>query len=235
MRKAVFFDLDGTLLSLDMEQFTKMYFSLVEQCGFYSLFGKNGKMVFGSGIHAILNNDGAMLNRDIFLKVVSEASGTDPAAILEHMDAFYVNEFPKIHGCARSDARAVETVRILKEKGYRLILSTNPIFPSSATNVRIEWAGLSPDDFEYVSYYDNSHYCKPNLEYFKEILDRTGLSAADCYVVGNDVREDMGAVALGFEGFLVLDNVIGDLGKVPPCVQGNYSDLLSFAKSLPPV
>ncbi len=235
MRKAVFFDLDGTLLSLDMEQFTKMYFSLVEGCGFYDLFGEDGRKVFGSGIYAILNNTGAMLNRDIFLKVVSEASGADPDVILESMDAFYATEFPKIKACSRSDERAIETVRLLREKGYRLILSTNPIFPSAATNVRIEWAGLSPDDFEYVSYYDNSHYCKPNLEYFKEILDRTELKAEDCYVVGNDVLEDMGATALGFEGFLVLDNVIGDLGKVPSCVQGNYSDLLSFAKSLPPV
>ena len=235
MRKAVFFDLDGTLLALNMERFTKMYFSLVENCGFYKLFGDDGKRVFGSGIYAILNNNGAMLNRDIFLKVVSEASGANPDAILDHMDAFYINEFPKIRACAHSDERAVETVRILKEKGYRLILSTNPIFPSSATNVRIEWAGLSPDDFEYVSYYDNSHYCKPNLEYFKEILDHTGLAAKDCYVIGNDVREDMGATTLGFEGFLLLDNVIGDLGRVPPCKQGNYSDLLSFAKNLPPV
>ncbi len=235
MRKAVFFDLDGTLLALDMEQFSKTYFSLVENCGFYDLFGRDGRRIFGSGIRAILNNDGTMLNRDVFLKVVSEASDADPDAILKHMDAFYANEFPKIRACSHSDVRAIETVRILKEKGYRLILSTNPIFPSSATNVRIEWAGLDLDDFEYVSYYDNSHYCKPNLEYFKEILDRTGLSAEECYVVGNDVLEDMSATALGFEGFLVLDNVIGDLGKVPPCVQGNYSDLLSFAKNLPQV
>ena len=235
MRKAVFFDLDGTLLSLDMEQFTKMYFSLVETSGFYDLFGHDGRKVFGSGIYAILNNTGEMLNRDIFLKVASEGSGAAPDAILRHMDAFYINEFPKIRECARSEDCAIESVRILKEKGYRLILSTNPIFPSIATNERIKWAGLDVNDFEYVSYYDNSHYYKPNLEYFKEILDRTGLKADECYVVGNDILEDMCAVSLGFEGFLLLDNVIGDLGKVPPCVQGNYSDLLSFAKSLPPV
>jgi HAD superfamily hydrolase (TIGR01549 family) len=235
MRKAVFFDLDGTLLPLDMERFTKSYFELVQRSGFLDVFGKDGQKVFGSGIYAILNNDGAMLNRDIFLKVVTGATGTAAAVILKHMDTFYADEFSKIRSCSRSDERAIETVQILKEKGYRLILSTNPIFPSAATDMRIEWAGLSPDDFEYVSYYDNSHYCKPNLEYFKEILDHTGLKASDCYVVGNDVLEDMSAVSLGFEGYLVLDNMIGDLGKVPPCVQGNYSDLLSFAKKLPPV
>lgn len=235
MRKAVFFDLDGTLLPLHMDEFTKTYFSLIQKSGFIDLFGKDGQKVFGSGIYAILNNDGRLLNRDIFLQTVTAASGLDPNAIQDHMDRFYANEFTALKACTHVEERAVETVNVFKKKGYRLILSTNPIFPSAATNARIEWAGLNVNDFEYVSYYDNSHYCKPNLEYFKEILDHTGLQADECYVVGNDVAEDMCAVELGFEGFLVLDNVIGDLGKVPPCVQGNYSDLLDFAKNLPPV
>ncbi len=235
MRKAVFFDLDGTLLPLHMDEFTKTYFSLIKQSGFIDLFGTDGEKVFGSGIYAILNNDGALLNRDIFLKTVSAASRLDTDAIQSYMDRFYTNDFSALKSCSHVEESAVKTVAVLKSKGYRLILSTNPIFPASATNARIEWAGLDVNDFEYVSYYDNSHYCKPNLEYFKEILDHTGLKADDCYVVGNDVVEDMCAVSLGFEGFLVLDNMIGDLGKVPPCVQGNYSDLLSFAKNLPPV
>ena len=235
MRKAVFFDLDGTLLPLHMDEFTKTYFSLIKKSGFIDLFGKDGQKVFGSGIYAILNNDGALLNRDTFLQTVTAASGLDADIIEAHMDRFYASEFSALKACTHREERAVEAVSVLKDKGYRLILSTNPIFPAAATNARIAWAGLNADDFEYVSYYDNSHYCKPNLEYFKEILDYTGLKADECYVIGNDVTEDMCAVALGFEGFLVLDNVIGDLGKVPSCVQGNYSDLLSFAKNLPSV
>lgn len=235
MRKAVFFDLDGTLLPLDMEQFTKSYFALVERCGFFDLFGNNGKKVFGSSLYAILNNSGALTNKDLFHQTLTQDSGIGVDTLMAHMDAFYSNEFPNVKSCTHSDERAIESVRILKGKGYRLVLSTQPIFPSAVTDMRIEWAGLHPKDFEYVSYDDNSHYCKPNPEYFKEILDHTGLKADECFVVGNDVIEDMGAVSLGFEGFLVLDNVIGDLRKVPPCVQGNYSDLLSFAKNLPPI
>lgn len=235
MKKAVFFDLDGTLLALDMDQFTRAYFELVSQCGFFDLFGENGKMLFGSAIHAVLNNDGALTNKELFYRTLAAASRVGAQTLHAHLDAFYKDAFPRIRGCTRSDVRAVETVRVLQQKGYRLVLSTQPVFPSAVTNMRIEWAGLKPCDFEYISYDDNSHYCKPNLEYFKEILAHTGLEAAECHIVGNDVREDMGAVALGFDGFLVLDNVIGDLGKVPPCAQGNYSELLSFAKSLPPV
>lgn len=235
MRKAVFFDLDGTLLPLDMDEFSKVYFSLIKKSGFLDMFGEGGDKVFGSGLYAIFNNEGTTSNKEAFLNSVTAAANVDEDTVLQHMDMFYGNEFLALEAYTRAETRVRETIDVIKDKGYRLILSTNPVFPSIATNKRIEWAGLGVDEFEYISYYDNSHYCKPKLEYFKEILDYTELKADECYVIGNDVSEDMGAVTLGFEGFLVLDNLIGDLGKVPPCVQGNYSDLLSFAKNLPPV
>jgi FMN phosphatase YigB (HAD superfamily) len=148
------------------------------------------------------------------------------------MNSFYSREFKKVKRCTRADKRVAEAVMELKRKGLRLVLATNPIFPKIATDQRIEWAGLSPRDFEYISYYDNSSYCKPNLKYYEEILNNTGLLASECYMVGNDVTEDMGATALGFKGFLVLDNIIGDIERAPECEQGDYSDLLDFARSL---
>lgn len=235
MRKAVFFDLDGTLLPLDMDAFTKAYYTQVQKSGFFELIGENGKDIFGRGVYAMLGNDGRLLNRDIFLKTIEGASGKDSALVLAHMNGFYEKEFLHLETCAYAEKRVAQTIEVLKDKGYRLMLTTNPLFPPQATNARIKWAGLSPDDFEYITYYDNSHYCKPNLEYFKEVLNATGLKAQDCYVVGNDTRDDLCAVALGFKAFLVTNHVIGDLGKVPECVQGDYSDLLDFAKSLPKV
>ena len=235
MRKAFFFDLDGTLLPLDMDTFTRTYYMQIQKSGFFDLLGENGEKTFGQGVYAMLLNDGRMLNKDAFLKTVTEASGKESGQIIAHMDRFYENDFIKVKDSSQADLRVAETIKVLKDKGYRLILSTNPLFPPLATNMRIEWAGLSPNDFEYISYYDNSHFCKPNLEYFNEVLGVTGLKAEECYVVGNDVRDDLSAVTLGFEAFLVIDHVIGDLKEVSECMQGNYSDLLSFAKSLPQI
>ena len=155
--------------------------------------------------------------------------------LMPYIERFYKNEFKKLRQHTRASVRVKKVVDALKRKGYRLVLATNPLFPRIATNQRIEWAGLSPEDFEYVSYYDNSHYCKPRPEYFTEVLAALGLTAQECYIVGNDVRDDMSALPLGFEGFLVLDHVIGDIGKVQECKKGNYSDLLKFAESLPQI
>jgi HAD superfamily hydrolase (TIGR01549 family) len=174
-----------------------------------------------------------MLNSDVFFTTVESMSGATREMLIPVQNSFYTNEFKMVRDCARPDKNVPLVIEELKSKGYRLIIATNPLFPRIATDERIRWAGLSPDDFEYISYYDNSSWCKPSLGFYKEILKKRGLDASQCIMIGNDVTEDMRAVELGFKGFLVLDNVIGDLERVPECERGDYSDLLDFARSLP--
>jgi HAD superfamily hydrolase (TIGR01549 family) len=234
MRKAVFFDLDGTLLPLDMDAFMAGYMKAIAENGFYGRISeKKGEEIFGRAVTAMALNDGRGLNRDVFFDVIASESGADRDMLIAHMEAFYMGEFLQLQAATRADEHVKRTIRVLKDKGYRLILATNPLFPPVATDTRVRWAGLEPGDFEYITYYDNAHYCKPNPKYFEEILQSTGLAADECYIVGNDVRDDLSAVALGFEAFLVLDHVIGDVEKGPPCQKGSYSELLSFAENLP--
>ena len=236
MKKAVFFDLDGTLLPLDMDKFMAAFMKVVVESGFFEkISAEAGEDIFWRALLAMLDNDGRALNRDVFFEVIAAESGADRDELIAHMEAFYRGEFLRLQHVTRADKHVKRTVEVLKDKGYRLILATNPLFPPVATNTRVRWAGLKPEDFEYITYYDNSHYCKPKAGYFQEILERTGLAAEECYIVGNDVRDDLSAVELGFEAFLVLDHVIGDIEKGPPCQKGSYSDLLRFAKNLPKI
>lgn len=73
----------------------------------------------------------------------------------------------------------------------KTVLAINPIFPRSAVESRIGWAGLDVSDFEYITTYENSWYCKPNPEYYNEILSKLNLQSGECPIVGNDVTEDM--------------------------------------------
>ena len=61
---------------------------------------------------------------------------------------FYANEFNAARDICGFNPASVETVHKLKECGYRVALATNPIFPHMATENRIRWAGLVPEDFE---------------------------------------------------------------------------------------
>ncbi|MFA5675383.1 MAG: HAD family hydrolase [Christensenellales bacterium] len=235
MIKAVFFDLDGTLLSLDMEDFVRVYHTQIEKSGFYKILGTNGGKAFSSAVYAMLTNNGRALNKDVFFETLYSLTKADLAEVKNHMDNFYANEFDIVKYCVSPNSDAIAAVALLKSNGYRLILATNPLFPPAATYKRIEWAGLSPDDFEYISHYENSRYCKPNPEYFKEALYANGLSAEECLFVGNDVRDDMCCIKLGFKGFLVTNHIIGDAREVPQCAKGDYSAFLSFAENLPRV
>ena len=98
--------------------------------------------------------------------------------------------------------------------GYDVALATNPIFPSIATRKRISWTGLSYDDFSLVTTYENSSYCKPNLKYYEEILNKLGYKPEECLMVGNDVVEDMIAKKLGMKVFLLPNCLINKNNEV---------------------
>jgi FMN phosphatase YigB (HAD superfamily) len=124
-------------------------------------------------------------------------------------------------------------IGVLKEKGMRCVLATNPIFPEAATLHRISWAGLDPKDFLLYTTYENSRHCKPNPEYYRDILAQIGEDPEACLMVGNDVQEDMVARELGMQVFLLtdclLDRMKTDLSQYP---HGDFSALLALVKKI---
>ena len=62
---------------------------------------------------------------------------------------------------------------------------------------------LEPEDFEIFTTYENYHFCKPNLNYYKEVVEKLGVKPEECLMVGNDVGEDMVTEELGMKVFLM--------------------------------
>ena len=115
--------------------------------------------------------------------------------------------------------------------GLRVALATNPLFPRVATHSRIRWAGLEPEDFELVTTYESSRFCKPNLRYYEEILDQLQVQPGECLMVGNDADEDMVAERLGMRVFLLTDCLINrheqDISRWP---RGSFDALLAYVQ-----
>lgn len=63
-------------------------------------------------------------------------------------------------------------------RGYRLVLATNPVFPREAILERMRWAGVERAPWEIITTYEEYHFCKPNPNYFAEILAKMGLLGA---------------------------------------------------------
>ena len=116
--------------------------------------------------------------------------------------------------------------------GLRVALATNPIFPAVATESRIRWAGLEPEDFELYTTYENIGYCKPNPDYYREIAKRLGVQPEECLMVGNDVTEDMVAQSIGMQVFLLTDCLINkerkDISLYP---RGSFLQLLDHIET----
>ena len=111
--------------------------------------------------------------------------------------------------------------------GLKVALATNPIFPKVATESRIRWAGLEPEDFELYTSYENIGYCKPNPDYYREIVKRLGVEPEQCLMVGNDVSEDMVAETVGMKVFLLTDCLINKEQKdINQYRRGSFDQIL---------
>ena len=207
--KNIFFDLDGTLLPMDQELFVKNYTKRLAM--YMAPYGYDPELLIKglwTGTGAMVKNDGTITNEARFWSIFCPIVGKDALADLDKFEQFYRTDFQNVKECCGFAPRAAETVRRLRERGFRVILATNPLFPAVATESRIRWAGLTPEDFELYTTYESSSYCKPNLAYYQEILDKIGADGQECVMVGNDVGEDMVAEKLGMKTFLLTDCLI---------------------------
>ncbi len=230
------FDLDGTLLPMpDQELFLDTYFSaLTKKLEKEGLEPQGLMKAIWKSTEAMVKNDGSMTNEERFWQTFCRVFGDEGRKLEPIFDHFYRNEFCEAKNTTSQHPYAKECIRILKEKGYQIVVATNPLFPRIATHTRMGWAGLDPEDFELITTYENSSYCKPNLNYYREILSIIGKTPEQCIMVGNDVKEDMCVAELGMDTYLLKDCIICsedlDLSQLK---QGSFEDLYELIKGLP--
>ncbi len=230
----ILFDLDGTLLPMDLEVFLASYLGkLSARMAKHGYEPRSFVAAIMTGTAAMVKNDGRRTNEECFFEAASAALGRDVRADLPHLDAFYREEFDSVRDSCGHLSEAGAVIKSLKAMGYRLVLATNPIFPRIATEKRIKWAGLDKDDFELFTTYEASRHCKPSLDYYRDIMAALDLDPAECLMVGNDVGEDMIAERLGMKVFLLPASLINrggeDISRYP---KGTLTDLLEYLKSI---
>lgn len=231
----ILFDLDGTLLSLDQDDFIQTYFYLIgkrfERLGYDK---KTFVKAVWAGTEAMIKNTGEVTNEVKFWEVFSAIIKDNHLQIQNEFVEFYEMDYDYVKTTTKMNELAKKCVELLKEKGYKLILTTNPVFPKIATIKRIQWSGLDPNDFELITTYENSSFCKPNLKYYQSVLKTINKTPEECMMIGNDVKEDMCVVDLNIKTYLLTENLINpdslDLTNLP---QGNFEDLYSYINNLP--
>ena len=232
MLHTVLFDLDGTLLPMDQDVFIGAYFKGLSAAAAPRGYEPQSliKAVW-TGTMSMIKNDGSVLNEEAFWRTFAQIYGQEALKDKDIFDRYYETGFPKVAEACGYTPRAKETVEKLKQMGLRLVLATNPIFPAVATRERIRWAGLQEGDFELVTTYENCRYTKPNPAYYQDILERLGLNAEGCLMVGNDAVEDTAAARLGMDVFLLTDCLINKGTDISAYPQGSFDELMAYIEN----
>lgn len=231
MIKNILIDLDGTLLPMNQEEFLDGYFKVIAS-KFKEFDLKLFMNALSMGINAMIGNDGLMTNEQRFWQVFFSYIKDENKIASSFVD-LYENEFQTLIKFTQPTPKAKELIDIFKEKKLNIYCCTNPLFPSIATHSRIRWANLKPNDFNYITTYENSTYAKPNIKYYEEVLNKFNLNPEECIMIGNDVLEDLVVKKLNIKTFLLTDNLINSKNAtIETDYQGNFDDLLEFSKNI---
>ena len=233
--KYILFDLDSTLYYLDERNFLPVYFDAI---------GKKAVEIgyeYEVACHAMYdgsvnmsNSDGVKTNEQLFWEAFEKITGPLPKEDREKFDSYYDTDFDKLKTLSKQIPGVKEIIKSLKEKGYVLVVATNPVLPMVAQLTRMNWAGLDPKDFAFITSYESFHYSKPDPRFYLEAAKRLGAKPEDCLMVGNDVRGDiLAAKEAGLKVFLITDYMSNhykdDASQIP---QGHFEDLVKYIESL---
>lgn len=230
----ILFDLDGTLLPMDFDMFMKLYFHNMSLHFGNKVDTKTlAKDIMKATEYMIKTNDDRtnyQLFMDCFDTLV-EGNIEDYEALF---DSYYDSGFAKVQASTYQSKAMLDSVKLLKEKGYKLVIATNPLFPLKANLHRIEWAGLDLSMFDHVTSLEENTFCKPFPQFYQEVLNVIGRQPEECMMVGNDIFDDLPAGTLGIKTYLVTDCLLNQR-NLPNTADytGSFDDFLTFTKSLP--
>lgn len=234
--KSIFFDLDGTLLPMDIDEFMGAYMA---KLGSFMVARGADPQAFGAGmkqgIKAMARHNGDITNEDAFYEAFYECVDKDALDWTAAFMEFYETEFDAIGAQVVPNPAASQALETLARKGYTLVLTTMPMFPQIAVRTRLKWAGVDPSLFSRITSFENSSSIKPHLTYYAENLAAVGLRGSDVLMVGNNTVEDLSALDMGTDAYLVtdylLDPVDYDLSSVK---HGSMEDFARWVEELPP-
>jgi len=234
--KAILFDLDGTLLPMNTQAFMASYKESLEN-HFKDLHPEEGLFErVMTCVGKMVKDTRVIPNQEKFFTYFFHGLPVNQQAYIDHFQAFYLKDFVRVKDSTDQSQAIIEAVDLLKDKGYKLIIATNPIFPMIANKERIKWAGLNIKDFDYVSSFEDNTACKPFPAFYEEVLRRNNLEASEVLMVGNDAQEDLSIRTLGVKTYLIDNHLINREKDLPYTDYiSDYEGFKAFVKTLPRV
>lgn len=216
--KAVVFDMDDTLLSINLNAFIGM-FALDEANLLAQAARKSTVSLFtslGSAMLELNNGERAegdhRSNQQFFADELQRRCGIPllEPAVLDMIECYERDILPKKNDrliSARPREGAHEAIETVLDHGMRIALLTNPSFSRTCIECRMGWGDMLDMPFELVTTWEGSTRCKPCAGYYQEALDKLGLSPEETLMVGNDPKRDFPSPDIGLKTAYVGNGV----------------------------
>jgi HAD superfamily hydrolase (TIGR01549 family) len=228
--EAILFDLDGTLLDVDMDDFLDRYLLKLSTHLNYADPERFAKNIWASTGAMVKNTDPALTNEDAFLQHFFKWIEQPQNEVMQLITDFYQHVFPSLQADAGPFPHTQTAVNAARKLQCPLVLATNPIFPLAAIKHRLTWAGLAAEDFALITAYENMHFTKPNPQYYREIASKLNVNPHNCIMVGNDIMFDIQpAKEAGFKTYFV-DETAGGFNQAES--SGRLQDLVIYLDSI---
>ena len=221
-------DLDNTLLGNDMEEFIPTY---LKRLGAYMADMVPPDRFITEllrGTRAMMENlDPTISMEQAFADAFYPALGLPESVVKSQIGDFYTTVFPTLQALTTHRPEAEQLVQSAAEAGLEVVIATKPLFPLTAIEQRLAWAGIAVEHYDYalITSYEHLHFSKPHPEFYAEILGRLGKSPHEAVMIGNDPEDDLvPAQTMGMSVFHISDSPLdafpgGLLNEVIPWLE----------------
>ena len=226
--KAILFDLDGTLIDVDLNQFVPGYLKLLANSVAHLIPPKKMVPAILKASEFVNNNDGKIPNEEAFSNAFFPVEGYEKDEIRPLFDKFYEEDFKILQKFTKKKPEARKVIQTAFNKDYKVVIATTPVLPLTAIEQRLDWAGIGDFPYDLITSIENTCATKPNLLYYQLIFKYLNLSAKECIMVG-DEDKDMVCAKLGSQTFLVNSPNTNLNKETPePTFSGELNDILEI-------
>jgi FMN phosphatase YigB (HAD superfamily) len=231
-------DLDDTLLENDFASFLPHY---LDALGKHIASIEKPEVLIPKLMAAtqkmIENNRPDRTLKQVFDNSFFPASDVTPDDMQTTIDNFYAEVFPNLCRYTKPRPDAIQLVKQTFESGCRVAIATNPLIPRVAIIERLEWAGISPQDYAFsmITSYETFHFAKPNPAYFAELLAQIGWPEGGVIMIGDNLDDDIIASRrLGLPAFWISSQETNAVpGAYTPTASGSISDFSTWLDTVP--
>ncbi len=209
MTLTLLLDLDDTLLENPVSSFLSAYLTALSgQLSPYADPQQVISSLLASTRQMIDNQRPDCTLKDVFDTTFYPSLGLVENDLIEVLDQFYKQVYPGLKKYTNTNPDAIHFVEESIKNGHQVAIATNPLFPYTAIVQRLEWAGLSPENYPFaiIPSFETFHFTKPNPAYLAEILALLGWPENAAVMIGDSLENDIScADSLGIPSFLISD------------------------------